>query len=71
LIGPKFYLFLSWQTQTRAPTPLSRGRCILDGIEISIATKADDAKIDLSLWNVGGDAPGMEEARGKIWDGLH
>jgi len=38
----------------------------LDSIDISIATKADDAKVDLSLWNVGGDAPGMEDARGKI-----
>jgi len=43
----------------------------LDSFEISIATKADNAKIDLSLWNVGGDAPGMEEARRRIRDGLH
>jgi len=43
----------------------------LDSLEISVATKADDARIDLLLWNVGGDAPGMEEARTRIQDGLH
>jgi len=35
----------------------------LDSVEVSVATKADDAEVDLSLWNVGGDGPGMEEAR--------
>lgn len=37
-----------------------------DTVNISVATKADDAEIDLSLWNVGGDGPGMEDARAVI-----
>jgi hypothetical protein len=31
--------------------------------EIRVATKADDAGVDLSLWAVGGDSPEMEPAR--------
>ena len=38
----------------------------IDSVDISVATKADDAEVDLSLWNVGGDGPGMENARGII-----
>jgi hypothetical protein len=34
--------------------------------EVRVATKSDDAEVDLSLWAVGGDAPGMEEARGVL-----
>jgi hypothetical protein len=39
--------------------------------EISVATKADDAGINKSLWAVGGDAPGMEESREKMRRFLH
>jgi hypothetical protein len=42
-----------------------------DAINISIATKTDDAEIDLSLWNVGGDGPVMEDARAMIRNFLH
>jgi hypothetical protein len=31
--------------------------------EVTVATKADDAGIGRSLWAVGGNASGMEEAR--------
>jgi hypothetical protein len=31
--------------------------------EVSVATKADDAAVDRSLWAVGGDGAGMENAR--------
>jgi hypothetical protein len=31
-----------------------------DTCNVSIATKADDAEVDLSLWNVGGHGVGME-----------
>ena len=41
-----------------------------DSIDVSTATKADEAEIDLSLWNVGGDGPGMEAARTIIRDWL-
>jgi hypothetical protein len=34
--------------------------------EARVATKADDAEVDLSLWAVGGDEPGMEEARATL-----
>ena len=36
-----------------------------------MVSKANDAGVDLSLWNVGGDAPGMEQAWGAICLGLH
>lgn len=42
-----------------------------DGVNVSTAAKADDAEVDLSLWNVGGDEDGMEEARKVIRDALH
>ena len=42
-----------------------------DTLATSKATRADDADVDLSLWNVGGDGPGMEESRTGIRTGLH
>jgi hypothetical protein len=42
-----------------------------DGVNVSTAAKADDAEVDLSLWNIGGDEDGMEEAWKVIWDALH
>jgi hypothetical protein len=43
-----------------------------DSVDISVASKADDAKVDLSLWNVGGDdGVGMEEVCGSKWNFLH
>ena len=43
---------------------------ILDG-DVSTATRADETEVDLSLWNVGGDAPGMEATRAVIRNWLH
>ena len=37
-----------------------------DSGNVSTATKADEAEVDLSLWNVGGDGPGMEAARATL-----
>jgi hypothetical protein len=42
-----------------------------DAVNVSTATKSNDAKVDLSLWNVGGDAPGMEQARSTLRNWLH
>jgi hypothetical protein len=42
-----------------------------DGIEALTAAKADDAEVDLSLWNVGGNGNGMEEAQKVISNILH
>jgi hypothetical protein len=42
-----------------------------DSGNVSTATKADEAKVDLSLWNVGGDGPGMEVAHATIRNWLH
>ena len=44
---------------------------VADANGILMASKADDAGVDLSLWNVGGDAPGMEQACRAIRSGLH
>jgi hypothetical protein len=37
-----------------------------DSGNVSTATKADEAEVNLSLWNVGGDGPGMEAACATI-----
>jgi hypothetical protein len=42
-----------------------------DSLNVSTATKADEAEVDLSLWNVGRDGPGMEAARAVIRNWLH
>jgi len=42
-----------------------------DSTDVTKAAHPDDAKVDLRLWNVGGDGPRMEEARGQMRDGLH
>ena len=42
-----------------------------DSVNVSTATKADDAEVNLGLWNVGGDGPGMERARSILRDWLH
>jgi len=42
-----------------------------DAFDVTVATHSDDAEVNLSLWNVGGDGPGMEEARKAIRGGLH
>jgi hypothetical protein len=39
--------------------------------EVTVATKADDAGINRSLWAAGGDSSGMEEARELIRRVLH
>jgi hypothetical protein len=38
---------------------------------VTVATRADDAEVDLSLWDVGGDGEGMELARGRFRTFLH
>ena len=64
-------------TESGSLSPVEEAVCFgwhwdsADGIEVSTAARADDAKIDLSLWNVGGDAEGMEEAREIIRNALH
>lgn len=35
-------------------------------VDVAGAAKADDATVDVSLWAVSGDAPGMEEARAML-----
>jgi hypothetical protein len=40
-------------------------------INVSMATKADDAEVNLALWNVGGDGPGVEHACSTLWNWLH
>lgn len=55
------------------------GNCVCFGwhwdqgnaIQASTASKADDAKVDVSLWSMGGDGPGTEDAREKFRSGLH
>jgi hypothetical protein len=42
-----------------------------DLCNVSTATKADEAEVDLSLWNVGNDGPGMEAAGATIRNWLH
>jgi hypothetical protein len=42
-----------------------------DSVNVSTATKSDDAEVDLSLWNVGGDGPGLESARAVLRTWLH
>jgi hypothetical protein len=42
-----------------------------DAVNVSTATKADEADVNLSLWNVGGDGPGMEHARSVLRTWLH
>jgi hypothetical protein len=42
-----------------------------DSGNVSTAPKADEAEVNLSLWNVGGDGPGMEAARATISNWLH
>jgi len=42
-----------------------------DAFDITVAMRSDDAEVNLSLWNVGGDGPGMEDARKAICGGLH
>ena len=36
---------------------------------VQMAMRLDDAKVDLGLWNVGGDGEGLEEARGGVDSG--
>jgi hypothetical protein len=38
---------------------------------VRVATRADDAAVDLSLWDVGGDGEGTELARGRFRTCLH
>jgi hypothetical protein len=40
-------------------------------IEVSVATKSDEAGVDKSLWAVGGEGPGIEEARETLRRFLH
>jgi hypothetical protein len=42
-----------------------------NAINVSTATKADDAEANLALWNVDGDGPGMEHARSTLQNWLH
>jgi hypothetical protein len=42
-----------------------------DALNVSTATKANDAEANLALWNVGGDGPGMEHARSTLRNWLH
>jgi hypothetical protein len=42
-----------------------------DAIEAAAACRADDAQVDLTLWAIGGEGAGMEEARQVIRKFLH
>ena len=42
-----------------------------DAVNVATATKADDTEVNLALWNVGGDDPGMEHARSVLRNWLH
>jgi len=51
LVSPaEHVMYFSWVWEPR------------DAVDVTVATKLDDAKVDLSLWNVGGDGEGMELA---------
>jgi hypothetical protein len=41
------------------------------GKQVSVASKADDAAIDTSIWAVGGDGPGLEVSRERLRRFLH
>jgi hypothetical protein len=42
-----------------------------NAVNVSTAIKANEAEVNLALWNVGGDGPGMEHACSTLGNWLH